>query len=207
MGETFDGKFVNGIGNDLNGFVNIIAIGEHGHAMIIQLFQCFQKFLGQRADAVRFTADGLNNGRTEIGFQFRQVEFHSLSCCVIAHIENEHHGDMEFRQLGGQIKTAAGNGGVQHVQNQVNSGFGQFLENDFFFRGGRGERIDAGQVDEFDLIIFQSEMTGFTFDRHAGIITHMLSCTGQCIKNAGLAAIGVTGKSNTDFILHLRFLP
>ena len=62
---------------------------------------------------------------------------------------------MEFGELGGEIETAARDGGIHDVQDQVDSGFGELLEDDVFFGGGGREGVYAGQVDEFNFHVVQ----------------------------------------------------
>ena len=62
---------------------------------------------------------------------------------------------MEFGELGGEIETAARNGGIHDVQNQIDSWFCELLEDDVFFGGGGREGVYAGQVDEFNFHVVQ----------------------------------------------------
>ena len=76
---------------------------------------------------------------------------------VITHIECQKHGNMKFCKLRSKIKTPLKNGGVNHIYDEVNTFFRQFLKNDSFFRRRTGKRIDSGQVDQLYFHIIQRE--------------------------------------------------
>ena len=127
--------------NDLDGVVNIRAIGEHGDAVTFQPVQGVGKFFEEWFDAAGFAADRLDNRRTEIFFKFREIELQAFLCRIVAHIERKKHRNMKFRKLRGQIQAALGNGGVHHIQNQVNAGSRQLLKRDILLRRTGGQRI------------------------------------------------------------------
>ena len=151
----FNIESVDSVCNGFDGVVDVFAVRQHGNAMVFELREGFRELGEQRADAVGSASDGLDDRGTEILFQFRNVELKTFSLGVVAHIESEEHGDVEFGELGCEIEAAARNGGIHDVQNQIDSWFCELLEDDVFFGGGGREGVYAGQVDEFNFHVVQ----------------------------------------------------
>lgn len=126
------------------------------------------------------------------------VETDFLPICLVGHVQDQHHGNAQFRQLGGQVEGALRNGGVDHVQDQIQLGLGggQFLEDHPLLRGMGGKGIDPGKVHHLHLLPVQEETPRFVLHRHAGIVSHMLTGTRQSVENAGLATIGIPRQGN-----------
>ena len=206
MGILFDIQSIDLFRDRANGVVHIRTVCEHGHPVIVQHLQERSQTRQQRTHAAGFAADGLNDGRTEVFFQFGNIKFQPFFLGIIGHIECQQHGDMQFRQLGGQIKTALGNGGVDHVDDQIDPRSRQLLKHNFFFRRTGRKRIHTRQVHKFNINAIQREAAAFTFHCHAGIVPHVLTRSRQCIKNTGFPAVGISCKSYTIFLFHF-FLP
>jgi len=202
MGVAFDAEFPDLRGHRFDGVVDVAAVGEHRHAVAVQVLQRFGQLLQQRPDAARLAADGADDGSPEIPFQLGEIVFQPLPVGLVAHVEGEQHRDMELGKLGGEIETPARNGGVDHVEDQVDPRPGQFLKDDVLLGGARRERVDARQVHQFNLHAVEREAAGLAFDRHAGVVADMLAGSGQGVEDAGLAAVGVARQRDAKFRLH-----
>ena len=194
----FDLQVVDLIGDSLDRIIHIRAVSQHGNAVIFQFGESSRQFLQKRLHTVAAVADCLHNGRTKIFFQFWNIVLQTFFLGIIRHIEGQQHGDMQFRQLSGQVQTALGDRGVDHVDDQVDAGLCQFLKDHFLFRRGGGKRVHARQVDQFNVHAVQLERTALAFHSHAGIVAHVLSGTGKSIEDTGLPAVRIPCESDPE---------
>ena len=204
---AFDVQSVDFSGNRIDGVINVRAVSQHRYAVILQFVQRARQLLQQRPDAVRVLADGLDYGRTEIGFQLRNIVFQTLPAGVVRHVERQQHGDVKLRQLSGQIQTALRNCGVHHIDDEVNPRSGQFTEHDIFFGRRRGQGINAGQVNQFNGLAVENEGAGLAFHGNAGIVADMLSGAGQGVEDTGFSAVGISGQHDFEMVGHFSFNP
>ncbi len=112
---------------------------------------------------------------------------------LIHHIEGQHHRDIEFHELHGEVEVALYIAGIHDVDDACRLLVEYELTRDYLFRRIRGEGIDAGEICDPRLRIAFYD-TIFAVNGHAREIAYMLVGTGQLIEKGGLAAILVAGK-------------
>ena len=185
-----------------NRLIDIRAVGELRRAVLGKFRQRLRKFFQQEPHAARPAADRLDDGRTEAGLQFRDVEFHPLFLRVVAHVEGEQHRDMQFGQLRGEVETAPGNRAVDHIQYEIDSRAGQLPEHHLLFRRTGGERIDARQIDQIDFHAVQYKAARLALHRHAGVVSDMLACASERIENTSFSTVWIARQADSEHLFH-----
>ena len=121
-------------GDCRNGVVDIRAVGQHRHPVILQFGQGLRQFFQQRPDTVGTAPHGADNRGTEIFFEFRDIKFQPFPVGIVGHVEYQHHGNVQFSQLGRQIQAPAGDRGIDDIEDQIDPRLGQFIKHHLFFR-------------------------------------------------------------------------
>ena len=123
---------------------------------------------------------------------------------LIHHIAGEHYGQAHFSDLDGQEKIALKGGGIDHIDHRerllLDPRRGEHGPGDDFFLRVGGEGIGAGQVHHAHVYAVKRDETLFLVHGHAGIVAHMLMGAGVFVKRGGLAAVGVSGQRDADFL-------
>ena len=90
-------------------FVNGVSVMERCRRMGVFGEKSFSDALPEMIHAAASGSDRLYDFRSEIFFDFADLKLKSFFARFIHHIEDDQHGDSEFRQLSGQIETALRN--------------------------------------------------------------------------------------------------
>ena len=110
-------------------------------------------------------------------------------------IERHHDRHAELHELGRQIQVTLEVRCVDDVDDDVSCTLDQIVtSNDFLIRIGR-QRVDARQVDDFDLrMVFQRSR--FTLDGDSRPVAYVLMIAGELIEQGRLARIGIADQRN-----------
>ena len=168
-----------------------------------KLPDCFGKLYDKLLHAFARASDCLHYRRAEVFFELRDVEFHSLSAGVVAHVERQNHGNVEFGKLCREVEASAGNRGVHNIEDKVDSGLCQLVEDHFLFGRARRQRIHAGEVDKLDFQVADFKRARLAFDRHAGVVADVLARARKVVENRSFAAVRIARKRNSETFFHL----
>jgi len=115
----------------------------------------------------------------------------------IEHVEDEHDRRSDMLQFQRKPYGKTQIGGIRDTEKKIGNLFSWHaaqheIARDFFIRAACAQGIAAGQIENLDLpSLRRRELTGFSFDRHTGIIGNLLTAAGQGVEQRGLAAIGI----------------
>ena len=122
--------------------------------------------------------------------QRRRLDGTALLAHDVHHVERNYDRDAELHELGGQIQVAFQVGRVDDVENRVGLLGDQIVAADHFFQCVWRKRVDTRQILDGD-IGMALEPAFLLFNGDAGPVADVLACTGQGIKQCGLATVRV----------------
>ncbi len=167
---------------------------------------CFDCRLGSFHDALALQRRNLGHGAAKLAGQLLDVDAVAGLAHHVHHVHRDHHGDAELGELGGEVKVALKVGAVDYIQYCVGALLDQVITRHDLFQRVRGERVDTGKIHDDDVVmLFQLAFLFLHGD--ARPVADELVGAGQRIEQRGLAAVGVTGKSNFDLFVHLAKTP
>ena len=137
-------------------------------------------------------ADG-HDGDSQARFQLVDQHRPSVRGHFIHHVQRQHHGDVQFQKLHGQVHVAFDVGGIDDVDDGVGGAVQQKLPGNYFLLGVGAHRIDAGQVGNLGVRMSANRPVGAVHG-DAGEIAHVLVRTGELVEQGGLAAVLVAGE-------------
>ena len=138
----------------------------------------------------------LGHGCAEFAGQLEGVDVAAARLHQVAHVEQDQGGQAERKDRRGQHQLA---GEVQGIENQQDSvGLGraghfaaQHVDGDAGILRVGGEGVDAGQVDEGEVVAADAgHQAHALLDGDAGVVGDLLAQTGQAIEKSGLAGVG-----------------
>ena len=177
--------------------------------------------LGARGgNALPAGLDGLLHQRVHVGvvqggdLQDRAAEtlgqgggVHDVAALLqqVAHVEAHDDGTASLEQLRGQVEVALQVGDVDEVDERVGALVDNVVAGDDLLGGVRGEGVDAGEVDEGDVLV--SAPRGLLLlDGDAGPVADVAVRAGELVEERGLAAVGVAGQTDERVCHSLPFL-
>ena len=176
----------------------LVAVGFPGVAEInaaggLPVAGHMQRMVDQFADALVF---GRRDGHHRDAQQLLQLVHHdgaAVGAHLVHHVQRQHHGNLQFHQLHGQVEVALDVGGIHNVDDAVRVAFQQKIPRHDLLVGVGGQGIDARQVGNGGLGMASDDAV-LAVHRHAGEIAHMLVGAGQLVEQGGLAAVLVAGQ-------------
>ena len=123
----------------------------------------------------------------------------------VAHVEAHDDGTAGLEQLRGQVEVALQVGHVHEVDQGVGALVDHVVAGDDLLGGVRGEGVDAGEVDEGDVLVGAPRGL-LLLDGNAGPVADVAVRAGQLVEERGLAAVGVAGQTDERVCHSLPFL-
>ena len=132
----------------------------------------------------------LNHRHAQRLGQGRRLDGAALLAHDVHHVQRNHDRNAKLHELGGQIQVAFQVGRVDDVENRVGLLGDQIVAADHFFQCVWRKRVDTRQILDGD-IGMALEPAFLLFNGDAGPVADVLACTGQGIKQCGLATVRV----------------
>ena len=123
------------------------------------------------------------------------VDFVTILFHNVHHIDGNHNGNAQFCQLCSQIQVSFQISAVNDVQNPVGSFPDEVISCHHFFQCIGRKGVYARQVHDGHFFV-AFELPFFFLYGYPGPVPHKLVGACQCVKQCGLAAVGVPGKRN-----------
>ena len=117
----------------------------------------------------------------------------AVAAHFVHHVQRQHHGDIQFHQLHGQVKVALDVGGIHDVDDAGGFFADDELAGNDLLAGIGGHGVDARQVGDLGLRV-ALDGTALAVHRHAREIAHMLVGTGELVEQGGLTAVLVASQ-------------
>ena len=153
-------------------------------------------------DALALEGGDLHDRAAELTGELLDVDAVAGFLYEIHHVQRDHDGDAELRELGGQIEVALEVRGVHDVQDGVRLLLNEIIPgHDLFQRIGR-EGVDAGQVGQDDLLV-DDQLALLLLHRDAGPVADELVGAGQLVEQGRFAAVRVARQGNAQLLIHL----
>ena len=144
----------------------------------------------------------LHHLAAQLAAQLLHVDLVAVLANHVHHVDGDHNGDAQLRQLGGQIEIALQIGAVDDVQNGVGALADQVVAGHHLLQRVGGQGVDAGQVhDDHVLVLFQASL--LLLHRDAGPVAHKLVGAGQGVEQRCLTAVGVARQRDLDLFFHI----
>ena len=118
----------------------------------------------------------------------------------VPHIEGHDQGQIDFRELGNQVKIAPQVAGIDDHQNAIDGRrvlllAQEYVNGEHLVGRVRREAVRAGQVNQLKCFpARECHRAHFVLDRDARIVPGVLGQSGQGVKERGLAGVGVADK-------------
>ncbi len=138
----------------------------------------------------------LSHGRAQFAGQLEGVDVAAAGLHQVAHVEQNQRGQAHRQHRRGQHELAGEMQGVQNQQHRVGLGSAghlaaQHIDGDAGIFRVRGERVDAGQVDEGEVVAaYAGHEAHALLDGDAGVVGHLLAQAGQAVEKSGFAGVG-----------------
>ena len=125
----------------------------------------------------------------------------------VGHVEGGHDGQARLDDLESQVQVTLEIGGVDNLNDDIGLAAHEVVARALLLGAVRRQRVDAGEVRNGHALVAQE--LGFLFlNRDARPVANITVGTGNQVEQRGLAAVGVTRKSNMDLrIRHAILLP
>ena len=120
----------------------------------------------------------------------------ALLAQLVGHVQQHQRRQAQRDDAARQYQMAMQVGGIQNHDDRVRAWrarhlSGQDIDRYLFIFGLGSQTVDAGQIDERDLMAFEvAHVSGVVFDGDAGEIADLLPQTGEPVEQGGLAGIG-----------------
>ncbi len=197
---------VAGAAADLRGpGVRAGGVAEHGQRERLLCGRAVAGLIEEERNGVQAGAVGGADGRdgsAELLGQFERVDVAAAGFHQVAHVEQDEGGQAEREHGRGEHELA---GEVQRIENQQNGvGLGraghfaaEHVDGDAGVFGVGRERVDAGQVDEGEVVAADAGHEAHALlDGDAGIVGDLLAQAGEAIEERGLAGVGRSDEDN-----------
>ena len=114
---------------------------------------------------------------------------------LVGHVEQHERGQADGEDGRGEHQLAVHVGGVEDQQDAVGLGHaghlaGEDVDGDAGVLGVGGERVDAGQVDEGEVVAADGlHAAGVVLDGDAGVVGDLLAQAGEAVEEGGFAGV------------------
>jgi hypothetical protein len=111
-------------------------------------------------------------------------------------VQGDDHREPQLEDLGDQEEVAAQVRGVGHHEHDVRTLHAlqtaeEHVERQELVRRVRGQRVEAGQVDELRLGLSQAEEAEVLLHGHAGVVADLLAQAGEGVEEHAFAGVGI----------------
>ena len=175
---------------DLTGIVGcLLALALQGNGGLHQLLQTLSSNGGR-----------LHHGAAQGFGQLLHMDVGVLLGDDVGLVQRHHHGDAQLQQLGGKEQAAAEVGGIDDVDDGVDVLILDVGAGHVLLRSKRRHGVSTGQVHGDKLLIAGVDLLDGGFlavNGDTGPVADLLIPAGEGIVHGGLAAVGITGKSNS----------
>ena len=135
-------------------------------------------------------ADG-HHGDPQCLTQLFYINAAAVAGELIHHVQGNHRGHLEGKQLQSQIQVPLDVGGIHNVEDGVRLGVQNKIPGDDFLLGIGPDGVNARQV--HDLMVGAPDGAAFLVHGDPGKIAHMLIGSGEGVEQGGFAAVLVAG--------------
>ena len=143
-------------------------------------------------DAAPLGGHRLDHRNAQARRQPRGVDDDAVHPGFVDHVQHEHHGPADGRQLRGEHQGAPEVPGVRYLDDDVGlPGVEDSPRDEFVLRESSFERRDAGRVDEFADFPAQHDAPGGERHRRAGVVRDDGILPGQAAEQDALADVGI----------------
>jgi hypothetical protein len=146
------------------------------------------------AGAMRGADEGY--GMTQLAGKGQRVQIAAARFHLIGHVQQHQRGQTDGEDRRGQHQLTIQVRGVEYKQDAIGLGYaghlaGEHIDGDARVLRVGGERIDAGQIDEREVVAADRlHAAGVVFHRDAGIVRDLLAQAGEPVEEGGLAGVG-----------------